>query len=116
MQTAANPVFQPSLLHSQLYRKYVLEEEYVPGVPNQPPQYLNQEFFDVIKKVKRESAENIITMTEGDWTKLLTNEFITMELNNVTSTSQFRPSRIEVASTTTDWTGPYTDSLEFLPI
>ena len=43
-------------------------------------------------------------MSEGDWTKLLTNEFITMELNNVTSTDQFRPSRAELASPTTDWT------------
>ena len=65
LQTAANPVFKPNLLHSQLYRKYVLEEDHVPGATNQPPPYLNRDFFDVIKRVKRESSKNIITMTGG---------------------------------------------------
>jgi hypothetical protein len=42
LQTAANPVFRSILLHNQLYRKYVLEEEHVPGAPNQLPPYFNQ--------------------------------------------------------------------------
>ena len=42
-------------------------------------------------------------MTEGDWTKLLTKEHVTMELSNVSNAMQFRPCRAEIASPTTDW-------------
>ena len=36
LQTAANPAFQSNLLHTLLYRKYVLEEDDVPGAPAKP--------------------------------------------------------------------------------
>ena len=71
LQTAANPVFRQNLLHNQLYRKYVLEEEDVTGAPNQPPPYFTQECFDLIKKVRRESTLNIVLMSEKEWSKVL---------------------------------------------
>ena len=107
IQTAANPSFRSNLLHNLLYRKYVLEEECVPGAPNQPPAYFTQDFFAIIRKVKSESSLNIITMTERDWTRLLTEDYITMELNE-SGTRDFRPCRAEAASPTTDWTLSWT--------
>ena len=45
LQTAANPEYRPSLLHSLLFRKHVLRDEDVPGVPTQPPPYFSQEML-----------------------------------------------------------------------
>ena len=61
LQTAANPSFCSNFLHHQLCRKFVLEEEHVPGAPTQPPPYLSQDFFATIRKVKNEFSLNIIT-------------------------------------------------------
>ena len=103
LQTAANPSFRSNLLHNQLYRKYILEEADVPGVPNQLPPYFTEDFFHIIREVKRKYPFNILTMTERDWNRTLTEDFITMELNQATNSNQFRPCRSELASPTTDW-------------
>ena len=103
LQTAANPAYRSNLLHNQIFRKYVLEEEDVPGAPNQPPPYFTQECFDLIKKVMADSTLNIITMSERDWTRGLTEYYITMNLNPTTSTKEFIPCKAELASPTTDW-------------
>ena len=55
LQTAANPEYCQSLLHSLLFRKHILGEEDVPGVPTQPPPYFSQEMFSIVKKVHKES-------------------------------------------------------------
>ena len=47
-------------------------------------------------------------MTEKKWTKILTEDFITMEVNQDTNSSQFRQCRSELASPTTDWTLSWT--------
>ena len=39
LQTAVQPNYPNNLLHSLLYRKYVLEEGDVTGVPTQTPPY-----------------------------------------------------------------------------
>ena len=103
LQTAVNPSYISSLLHNQLYRKYVLEEDDVAGAPTQPPPYFTQELFDLIKKVKRETTINIISMTERDWTRVLTEDHITMKLNPVTNSKEFIPCKSELASPGTDW-------------
>ena len=103
LQTAANPAFNSSLLHTLLYRKYVLDEEDVPGVPNQLPPYFSPDLFSIIRKVKRESHLNIINMSEGDWTRYLTEDFLTMEADHGNGNRVFRPSRAELTSPTTDW-------------
>ena len=102
LQTAANPAFRSSLLHNQLYRKYVLEED-VPGAPNQPPPYFSQQCFDLIKKVKRESTLNIIHMSERDWNRVLTEDNITMQFNPNTNIKEFILCKAELASPSTDW-------------
>ena len=77
IQTAANPKFQSNLLHSLLYRKHVLGED-VPGAPNPPPPYLTPELFSTIRKVKEETDLNVVKMSEKDWSRFLTEEYITM--------------------------------------
>ena len=103
LQTAANPAYRPNLLHSLIYRKNILEEENVPGAPALRPPYFTKELFSLIKTVKDDTPLNIITMSERDWTRLLTEENITMELNQDTSTRQLKPCKVEADSPTTDW-------------
>ena len=103
LQTAANPKYIPNLLHSQLYKKHVLGED-VPSAPEQLPPYLSPELFSIIKKVKDESPLNIVTMNEKDWTRLLTEDFVTMipgPGNNIPRL--LTPCRAELASPATDW-------------
>ena len=102
LQTAANPAFITNLLHSLLYKKFILGEE-VPCAPDPPPPYFSQEFFYIIRKAKEETPLNIITMKEKDWVRLLTEEYITMEVDNVTGQQHLIHCRAELASPTTDW-------------
>jgi hypothetical protein len=74
LQTAANPAFQSNLLHTLLYRKYVLEEDDVPGAPTKLPPYLPLELFTIIRKVKTDTPLNVVTMSERDWSRLLTED------------------------------------------
>ena len=104
LQTAAHPAFRSNLLHTLLYRKYVLDETDVPGAPAQPPPYFSQDFFNIIRKVKSQTPLSIPTLSEGDWYKLLTEDYITMEANVDNELKQFRPCKAELASPTTDWT------------
>ena len=103
IQTAANPVYRQNLLHSALFRKYVLEEIDVPGVPDTLPPYFTKDLFTIIKKVKSESTLNIITMSERDWTRVLTEDYITMEVNETDGKRQFKPSKAELDSPLTNW-------------
>ena len=85
-----------------LYRKHILGED-VPGAPDPPPPYFSQEFFSVIRRTKEETPLNIIKMTERDWVRLLTEEYVTMTNNANTGHQQFLPCRAELASPDTDW-------------
>ena len=102
LQTAANPKFRPNLLHQLLFRKHVLLDD-APGVPNQLPPYLSPELFSIIRKVKNESKLNITNMSEGDWNRYLTEEFITMEAETQDENRLFHPSKAELASPGNDW-------------
>ena len=104
LQTAANPAYRSNLLHNLLYRKHILEEDNVSGAPAELPPYFSLEFFNIIKLVKTESPLNIITMTERDWSRLLTEDYITMEVNSESNVREFRPSKVEMSSPDTDWT------------
>ena len=104
LQTAANPRYHRNLLHSLLFRKYILEEDDVPGVPIQAPPYFSQELFTIIRNVHHNSSLNIISMSEKDWTRLLTEDFITMETNIVTGLREMKKCKAELASPSTDWT------------
>ena len=102
IQTAANPKFQSNLLHSLLYRKHVLGED-VPGAPNPPPPYLTPELFSTIRKVKEETDLNIVKMSEKDWSRFLTEEYITMSPTVGSDQRDFIPCKSELASPATDW-------------
>ena len=103
LQTAANPAYQQNLLHSLLYKKHILGED-TPSAPNPPPPYFSQTIFDVIRKVKEDSPLNILAMTEKDWGRLLTENFVTLTINNIqTGQNEFTPSKAELDSPATDW-------------
>ena len=103
MQTAANTSFQPNLLHTLLYRKHVLGED-VDGVPDPPPPYISQELLTIIRTVKEASSLNIVKMSEKDWTRLLTEDHVTMSGSDTgTDERHFIPCRAETASPSTDW-------------
>ena len=72
-------------------------------ISDQLPPYYTQELFDIIKTAKADNPLNIITMSEKEWTRLLTDKYITMEVNQVTSIQQFRPCKAEIDRTSTDW-------------
>ena len=101
LQTASNPSFCPNLLHSLLYRKYILEEE-VPCAPDPPPPYFSKEFFSIIKNVKNDSPLNIIAMREKDWVRYLTEEYITMT-SEPSGQRHYTPCKAELAVPNTDW-------------
>ena len=103
LQSAANPAFQSNLLHTLLYRKHVLGEEDVPGVPAQLPPYFSLELFNTIKTVKNETPLNIVSMSERDWSRLLTEDYVTMKVHNVGEPREFCPSKPELLSPATDW-------------
>ena len=103
IQTAANPKYQSNLLHTLLYRKYVLEEDHVDGVPTQLPPYLSEDFFSIIRKVKNQPSFNIVNMTEKDWSRTLTEDEVTMRTNPETGLKAFRPCKAELNSISTDW-------------
>ena len=98
LETAAIPAFRHSLLHSMMFRFHVLEDLSVPDpgfLPYYPPV-----FFQTIKQVHLDSPLNILSMTTGQWVRLLTEDNLTMERN---IPSQYIPCRAELSSPTTDW-------------
>ena len=102
LQTAANPLLRQNLLHSLLFRKHILGED-VPEAPTPPPPYLSQDLFSIIRKVKEDTPLNIVTMAEKHWTRLLTEDYLTMTEVSDTGQQQFTPCRAELASPATDW-------------
>ena len=102
LQTAVNPTYCQNLLHSLLYRKYVLSED-TPTAPDPPPPYFTPDIFSSIRKAKEESPLNIVTMTEKDWSRLLTEDFLTMTPDPETGQRHYIPCRVELASPSTDW-------------
>jgi hypothetical protein len=106
LQTAANPAYQQNLLHSLLYKKHILGED-IPSAPNPPPPYFYQTVFGVIRKVKEDSPLNILAMSEKDWGRLLTENFVTVNTNIQTGLSEFTPSKAELDSPATGWSLPW---------
>ena len=90
LQTAANPAFQSNLLHNLLFRKHVLEED-VPGAPTQLPPYLSPDLFTIIRKVKTDTPLKIVTMSERDLSRLLTEDYVTMRVNTASGAAELLP-------------------------
>ena len=94
-----------SLTIQLLYRKHVLDEDDVPGVPAQLPPYLSQDLFNIIKKVKNESPLSITSLTEktGLDSRLKTvwpwNWTLTVEERN------FAHVELSLASQSNNWLG-----------
>ena len=98
LETAAIPKFRHSLLHTLLFRFHVLGDSSVPD-PGHPP-YYPASFFNTIRHVHEDTPLNILTMSISQWTRLLTEDGLTMEGENV---KRYIPCRSELSSPTTDW-------------
>ena len=105
IQTAANPRFMESLLHTHLYRYHVLEEHHLPN-PGYPP-YYPESFFDTIKKVKNETTLNPINMTMKQWYKYLLEENVTMRNVDEEGRKEMVPCRIELVDMNISWDEAY---------
>ena len=101
METAAHPSYTHSLLHTLLYRYYVLRDDSIENPPPIPP-YFSTCFFNTIRLVKEETPMNVETMSTAQWYRLLLEQSITMEENEDNS-RQYIKTRSENASPNTDW-------------
>ena len=65
LETAINPMFRHNLLHEEMYRYYVLQEE--SRVVTGYTQYYNESFFAMIRTIKYEGSADISSaVCEGD--------------------------------------------------
>ena len=93
LQTAVNPTYQRNLLHYLLLRKHLLLT-----LP-----YFTQELFNIIREVKDESTINISKLSEKDWTRFLTENYVTMTSKDIEADDKiFTPSKAERASPAID--------------
>ena len=99
METAANPKFKHSLLHSALYRYHVLCDTTIPN-PGYLPCY-PASFFDIIRSVHQDTPLNVTTMTTSQWVRLLTEDGLTMEYSD--GVQQYVPCRAETLAPTNNW-------------
>ena len=81
IETAANPKFRSSLLHSAMYRYHVLGDTSIPN-PGYLPCY-PASFFDTIRHVHLDTPLKVTTMTSSQWVRFLTEDGLTMELAEV---------------------------------
>ena len=100
METAANPHFRHSLLHSNLLRFHVLGDTTVPDpgfLPYYPPS-----FFQTIRRVHEDTPLNIKTMSTSQWVRILTEDGLTMEPTENLD-RRYIPCRAEAATPDGDW-------------
>ena len=62
LETAVNPSYLHSLLHSLIYRVYILNDDSVDRLPMLPP-FLNQEIINLVKEVKENTSLNVATLS-----------------------------------------------------
>ena len=101
METAAHPSYTHSLLHTLLYRYYVLQDDSIENPPPVPP-YFPSSFFNTIRLAKEETPMNVETMSTSQWYRLLLEQSTTMEENEDNSRHYIK-TRSEIASSNTDW-------------
>ena len=78
METAAHPSYTHSLLHTLLYRYYILQDDSIENPPPIPP-YFSASFFSTIRLAKEETPMNVKTMSTAQWYRLLLEQSITMK-------------------------------------
>ena len=100
METAANPKFRHSLLHSHLFQYHVLGETSLPDPGFLP--YYPVTFFQTIKRVHNETALNVKTMSTSQWARVLIEDGLTMEVTE-DQARQYIPCKAELTSPQNDW-------------
>ena len=101
LETAANPKFLHSLLHSCLYRYHVLSHRDLPD-PGFTP-YYSADFFATIRRVHEETPLNVTTMSSSQWYTLLLEDNVTMSEDVQDRPRNYVPSCAELASPENDW-------------
>ena len=100
LETAAISTFRHSLLHSLFFRFHVLGDTSIPDpgyLPYYPPS-----FFQIIKYVHFETPVNVLSLTTGQWVRILTEDGMTMQV--VYGQQQYIPCRAKVNCPTNDCT------------
>lgn len=100
LKTAANPSFQLSLFHSNLYMFHVLNDTSV--LNSFLSTFYSQDFFQKICQVHLESPLNISRMTDKQWYQVYLANSCTME-DDESGQEIFKPTRIELASPAAVW-------------
>ena len=100
LETAVHPSYLHSLLHSLIYRAYVLNDDSIDSPPVLPP-FLTQDILSLIKEAKENTPLNVTTMTTAQWYMFLLEKEI-MELSDE-GTLELIKTRTERASLQTDW-------------
>ena len=100
LETAGNDNYIPSLYHTILFRVHVLDDNSIPN-PGFPPFY-NENFFALIRKVHYETPLNVLKMSEKQWYTHLLEDQVIKEFKE-DGEEVYKPCRVEVASTTTNW-------------
>ena len=101
METAANPAYRQNLLHSALYRYYVLKDDSIDKVPPLPP-YYSLNFFETIRQIKETTPLKVETMSTAQWYRVLVEVNTTMVAVG-DNKREYIKSRAELASPDTDW-------------
>ena len=101
METAVNPQFRNSVFHSHLYRYHVLGETSLPN-PGFTP-YYTEAFFQIIKKIHEVAPLDIATMSISQWTRILTENGLTMERGLNQHEQHYIPCRVENLFPQNDW-------------
>ena len=101
METAVNPQFRNSVFHSHLFRYHVLGETSLPN-PGFTP-YYTEAFFQIIKKIHEVAPLDITTMSISQWTRILTENGLTMERGLNQLEKHYIPCRVENLFPQNDW-------------
>ena len=93
-----NPNFQENLYHSTLFKYHVLEDRTLPD-PSLPP-YYPASFFTTLSRVSQDTPLNIVKMSLKEWYKLLLEEVIKVEVENIL---EYTTCRVELLHPNNDW-------------
>ena len=101
LETSVNPSFLHNLYHTILFRVYVLQDDSISSPPPMPP-YYSVSFFNSIRWVRDNTPLNVATMTTAEWYRVLLELEVTM-VDTETNSMEYRKSRSELSSPSTDW-------------
>jgi hypothetical protein len=101
LETSVNPSFLHNMYRTILFRVYVLQDDSISSPPPMPP-YYSVSFFNSFRWVRDNTTLNVATMTTAQWYRVLLELEVTM-VDTETNSMEYRKSRSELSSPSTDW-------------